>query len=67
MKSRIIKTEIITNFIEKNNLSKTGFCKMIKIAPSTFNKIMNNSTNYGIVALFKIAKAMNSNIWEILC
>ena len=49
-----IKTELIENFIKENNLSKRKFCKMCKISQSTLNKIMTNSENFRIIALFKI-------------
>ena len=38
----IIKTEVILEFTEKNNLSPTAFCKFCKISKSSYDKIMNN-------------------------
>ena len=54
----MIKTEIIENYMKEHNLSKTKFCKICKISPSTFNKIMANDRNFGLIALFKIARVM---------
>ena len=48
-----IKNELIENFIKENNLSKSKFCEMCKISQSTLNKIMTNSENFRIIALFK--------------
>ena len=39
-----IKTEIIEKYMNENKLSKTKFCKMCKISPSTLNKIMTKNT-----------------------
>ena len=60
-----IKTELIENFIKENNLSKSKFCKMCKISQSTLNKIMTNSENLRIVALFKIAKVLKIQVYQM--
>lgn len=61
-----IKTEIIEKYIIKNKLSKTKFCKMCKISPSTLNKIMTNDDNFGIIALFKIARVIKVQVYQML-
>ena len=60
-----IKTELIENFINDNNLSKSKFCKMCKISQSTLNKIMTNSENFKIIALFKIARVLKIQVFEM--
>ena len=60
-----IKTEIIENFMLENNISKTKFCKMCKISPSTLNKIMTNNDNFGIIALFKIARVIKVQVYQM--
>ena len=60
-----IKTELIENFIKENNLSKSKFCKMCKISQSTLNKIMTNSENLRIVALFKIARVLKIKVYQM--
>ncbi len=60
-----IKTELIENFIKDNNLSKSKFCKLCKISQSTLNKIMTNSENFRIIALFKIAKVLKIQVFEM--
>lgn len=60
-----IKTEIIENFMVENKISKTKFCKMCKISPSTLNKIMTNDDNFGIIALFKIARVIKVQVYQM--
>ena len=60
-----IKTEIIENFMLENKISKTKFCKMCKISPSTLNKIMTNDDNFGIIALFKIARVVKVQVYQM--
>lgn len=64
MKNRI-KAELIKNFIKENNLSKSKFCKMCKISQSTLDKIMTNSENFRIIALFKIARVLKIQVFEM--
>ena len=60
-----IKSELIENFIKENNLSKSKFCKMCKISQRTLNKIMTNSENFRIIALFKIARVLKIQVFEM--
>lgn len=60
-----IKTELIENFIKDNNLSKSKFCKMCQISQSTLDKIMTNGENFKIIALFKIARVLKIQVFEI--
>ena len=62
---KTIKTEIIENFMLENKLSKTKFCKMCKISPSTLNKIMTNNDNFGIIALFKITRVIKVQVYQM--
>ena len=64
MKNKI-KVELIENFIKDNNLSKTKFCEMCKISQSTLNKIMTNSENFRIIALFKIARVLKIQVYQM--
>ena len=61
----VINIKRIEHFIKKQNLSKTQFCKLCKISPSTFRKVMSNNHKFRISALFKIARTMNMEISEI--
>lgn len=60
-----IKVELIENFIKDNNLSKSKFCKMCKISQSTLNKIMTNNENFKIIALFKIARVLKIQVYQM--
>ena len=64
MKNKI-KTEIIKRFIEENKISKTTFCKMCKISPSTLKKIFNKDDNFRIIALFKIARVIKIQVYQM--
>ena len=58
-----INAKIIKNFILENKISKTKFCKMCKISPSTLNKIISNDDNFKIIALFKISKVIKIQVY----
>ena len=60
-----IKTELIENFIKENKLSKSKFCEMCKISQSTLNKIMTSNENFRIIALFKIARVLKIQVFEM--
>lgn len=60
-----IKTELIKNFIKENNLSKSKFCEMCKISQSTLNKIITNNENFRIIALFKIARVLKIQVYQM--
>ena len=60
-----IKTKLIENFIKENNLSKSKFCKMCKISQITLNKITTNSENFKIIVLFKIARVLKIQVFEM--
>ena len=60
-----IKIEIIEKFMIKNKISKTTFCKMCKISPSTLNKIITKDNNFRINALFKIARVIKIQVHQM--
>ena len=64
MKNKI-NIEIIEKFIKENKISKTAFCKMCKISLSTLNKIMTNDDSFRIIALFKIAKVIKVQVFQM--
>jgi len=63
---KIFKTELIIEFMEKNGSSKTDFCKACRIAPSVFDKIMNQKMNFRAIAIFRIARVMKLQVYELL-
>jgi transcriptional regulator with XRE-family HTH domain len=60
-----INIEILKNYMKEQQLSKTEFCKQCKISMEVLNKILANDSNFGIVALFKIARKLNMQIHEL--
>lgn len=60
-----IKTELIENSIKENNLSKSKFCEMCKISQSTLNKIMTSNEKFRIIALFKIARVLKIQVYQM--
>ena len=62
---KLIKTEMIEDYMQKNKISKTQLCKMCKISIKTLNKILANNINIDILAFFKIAKVLNIKVHQI--
>lgn len=60
-----INTDLIERFMRERSLSKAQFCKMCKIAPSTFNKIMKNDHDFYLNALYRIKKIMQIQLFEL--
>ena len=60
------KKEIIDNYLKENKISKTRLCKLCGISPYTLKKILNNE-NYEISALFKIAKVIEIQVYQMFC
>ena len=54
-----LNIELIHAFINANNLSVSRFCKLSKISYKTYIKIMSGQTNFRVLSLFKIARAIN--------
>lgn len=59
-----INIDKIKNFMEAHNLSKSKFCNLAKINISTFNNILYGN-NFRVRALFKIARIMNIQVYEL--
>ena len=64
MKNLTFKTELITNYMNKNHLSKTAFCKLCRVHPRIFNKIMAHDLHFGIKALFRICRVLKIEVYE---
>lgn len=65
MIEKTINTDIIKDYMLKNNLSISFFCKKCKISYATYKKIMNNQINFRIIALFRISKVLNVYICNL--
>lgn len=57
-----IKTDAIEKYLLDNNLSKSEFCKRCHISTDTYDEILKRKTDFNIIALFKIAREINSYI-----
>lgn len=62
----MVNSEEITAFLAENKMTKKEFCKKCKISPAMLNKILENKTNFYLVALFKIARVMNVQISQLV-
>ncbi len=58
------KKEIIETYLKENKLSKTEFCKLCGITSYTLMHVMNNG-NYKINALFKIARVLKLQVYQL--
>lgn len=60
-----INVNLIKTYLKENKISKTKFCKMCGINFLTLKKILNNQKNFKVNALFKIARILNLQVYEI--
>lgn len=60
----LVKTYIIKDYIREKKLTKTEFCKLCKISIHTLNKILSGK-NFEISALFKIAKVLEMEVYQL--
>ena len=58
-----LNINLIFEFLNKNRLTKTEFCRQCKISPSTFYRIIKGK-DFRLDALFKIAKIMNLKLHQ---
>lgn len=60
-----INTQLFLDYMEKEGLSKTAFCKKCKISYVTLNKILNEQTNFKIIALFRLARVLGIHVHQM--
>ena len=63
---KVIKTEKITEYLIKTGYSQGEFCKLCKVSTATFQKIMQQDCNFGVKALFRIARQMEIRVCDLL-
>lgn len=51
-------TQIISDYIKKNNLTQKDFCNKCNISINTYKKIITGK-NFRLLSLYKIAKVIN--------
>lgn len=56
-----LKFNIITKYIETQNITIKEFCKQCNISTSTYYRIMKGK-DFNLISLFRIAKKMNIRI-----
>ena len=66
-KQKVTKFNIwmIYDFLEKNKLNKTQFCKLCKISVYVLNKILHNKNNIYMSSLFKVARTLGIQFYQI--
>lgn len=62
--TNLINIELIRDYIAKNNLSKTKFCRLCKINISTLNRIFSGG-NFNLIAIFKIARVLKVEVYRM--
>lgn len=60
-----IDTKLIEKYMVANSLSKNKFCNVCGISVCTLKKILLNDFNFGISALFKIAKVIKMEVYQM--
>lgn len=60
-----INAEMILYFIREKGLTKSSFCKLCNIGVKTLNKILANKDNFRVIALFKIARVMKKEVYQL--
>lgn len=65
MEIKIDMTKIY-DFMKKNNLTKTGFCKLCGISIGVLHKLEKGQTNFNSLAMIKIAKVTGLKISDIV-
>ncbi len=64
MKERI-KTELIEKYMDENDVSLEEFCKKSNICKSDIQKIFVQDFDFGIDVIFKLAKVLKIEVFEL--
>lgn len=64
MKDRI-KAEIFLDYMKEQGFSKKAFCAKCKISYGTLQKILNNDWNFRFTALFRIARVIKVEVYQM--
>ena len=60
-----VNLDLITSYMANNDLTSVDFCKKCNISPQDLELIFAGSLDFDLIALFKIAHALNIKIHEI--
>ncbi len=55
MKEKIIKSKLITKYMEENNVEEDTFCKLCNITKKEFNQVMTDDLELDITVILKVA------------
>ncbi|MBQ3235231.1 MAG: hypothetical protein IJA97_03620 [Clostridia bacterium] len=56
-------SDLVINYLKKEKISKTKFCKDCKLSISTLNNMLAGK-NFGLISLAKISIKMKRNLCE---
>lgn len=62
---KLFKVHLVEEYMEKNKLSKTAFAKMCKISYRALSNFLVNKPNFMLSVLFKIAKTLNLQAYQL--
>ena len=65
--NKYYKNELIEDFIKQRGWRINKFCKECNIGYKVYKKIINQQSNFRLSALFKIAKVMRVQVWQLCC
>ncbi len=60
-----INVKLIYDYIKSNKISKSEFCRRAKIGIKVLNKILNNNFNFEVDNIFKVAKLLKLQVYEL--
>ena len=63
---KTINTELITDFMQKQNLNKKAFCELCDISVYMLNKVLLKNTKISIVPYIKIADAIKISLDDLI-
>ena len=62
---KYINIEKIKSFMRENNYTHKNFSSICKISTNTLSKILNGKSNFRLINLLKISKAMNAHLKDL--
>jgi len=62
----VINVQLIQEYIEKNSISKTEFCRRCKISYRVLQNIMSGQTKLRLIPVFKIANLLKVSLDSLI-
>ena len=63
---KYFKTELIEEFRKEKGWSITRFCKECRIGLDVYNKIINQKMNFRASMLFRIARVIGLQVYQLM-